>query len=104
MFRRGPGLRGDTIAFDSSKTAATLDRDLVARLAASDARLHVTISAVKSEPEPGVLFVVSLPIGNDEDIGRRAMNVLERVDLVLAEDTPAARPARAASASNRRAR
>jgi 16S rRNA (cytidine1402-2'-O)-methyltransferase len=34
-----------------------------------------------------VLFVVALPIGNDGDIGRRAVKVLERVDLVLAEDT-----------------
>ena len=30
---------------------------------------------------------MSLPIGNDGDIGRRAVDVLERVDLVLAEDT-----------------
>ena len=30
---------------------------------------------------------MSLPIGNDGDIGRRAIEVLERVDLVLAEDT-----------------
>ena len=40
-----------------------------------------------SEPAPGALFVVSLPIGNDGDLGRRAIEVLERVDLVLAEDT-----------------
>src|SRR6185369_13985984 len=33
------------------------------------------------------LFVVSLPIGNDADISPRAVEVLERVDLVLAEDT-----------------
>jgi len=87
VFRRGAGLRGRTIAFDASKTAANLDRALVARLGSSDRELHVTISAVEAEPAPGVLFVVALPIGNDGDIGRRAIEVLERVDLVLAEDT-----------------
>jgi 16S rRNA (cytidine1402-2'-O)-methyltransferase len=87
VFRRGPGLRGDTVAFDATKTAATLDRELAARLASSDGLLRVTIRALASEPATGVLFVVSLPIGNDDDIGRRALNVLERVDLVLAEDT-----------------
>ncbi|MFP3949303.1 MAG: SAM-dependent methyltransferase, partial [Longimicrobiales bacterium] len=33
------------------------------------------------------LFVVSTPIGNLSDVSRRARDVLERVDLVLAEDT-----------------
>jgi 16S rRNA (cytidine1402-2'-O)-methyltransferase len=87
VFRRGAGLRGRTIAFDASKTAATIDRDLVTRLQSSDRELTVTINAVGSEPVVGALFVVSLPIGNDADIGRRAVEVLEGVDLVLAEDT-----------------
>lgn len=87
VFRRGPGLRGDTFAFDTTKTAATIDRELIARLGSSDRTLHVTMRARASEPEEGALFVVALPIGNDDDIGRRAVKVLERVDLVLAEDT-----------------
>ena len=87
VFRRGPGLRGRTVAFDASKTAATIDRTLVTRLGSSTSTLHVTITAVDDEPAAGALFVVSLPIGNDGDIGRRAVEVLERVDLVLAEDT-----------------
>ncbi len=87
VFRRGAGLRGRTVAFDATKTAATLDRALVARLGSSDRELRVTISAVEAAPVVGALFVVSLPIGNDGDIGRRAIEVLERVDLVLAEDT-----------------
>jgi 16S rRNA (cytidine1402-2'-O)-methyltransferase len=88
VFRRGAGLRGDTLAFDATKTAATVDRSLVGRLGSSDQRLNVTIRAVATtEPAPGALFVVALPIGNDDDIGRRAVRVLERVDLVLAEDT-----------------
>ena len=87
VFRRGDGLRADTFAFDATKTAATVDRRLVSRLASADARLTVTIRGTASEPSPGALFVVALPIGNDGDIGSRAVQVLERVDLVLAEDT-----------------
>ena len=87
VFRRAAGLRGRTIAFDSSKTAAGIDRELVRRLGAADRELHVTIRAARSVETAGALFVVSLPIGNDADIGRRAIHVLERVDLVLAEDT-----------------
>jgi 16S rRNA (cytidine1402-2'-O)-methyltransferase len=47
----------------------------------------VTIQATGNDDASGALFVVSLPIGNDDDIGRRATSVLARVDLVLAEDT-----------------
>ena len=87
VLRRGPGLRGRTLAFDASKTAADLDRALIARLALSGSELRVTITATGAVRTNGALFVVSLPIGNDGDIGRRAVEVLERVDLVLAEDT-----------------
>jgi len=87
VFRRGAGLRGRTLAFDASKTAATLDRALVAQLGSSERVLNVTITATDAEPAVGALFVVSVPIGNDADIGRRALDVLERTDLVLAEDT-----------------
>jgi 16S rRNA (cytidine1402-2'-O)-methyltransferase len=87
VFRRGEGLRADTFAFDATKTAATVDRRLVSRLGSGDQRLSVTVRAVASEPTPGALFVVALPIGNDGDIGTRAVKVLESVDVVLAEDT-----------------
>ena len=39
------------------------------------------------EVEAGVLYVVGTPIGNIGDISIRALRVLQKVDIVLAEDT-----------------
>jgi 16S rRNA (cytidine1402-2'-O)-methyltransferase len=87
VFRRGPELRGRTLGFDATKTAADLDRELVRAAADRGAVITVTIRELGGGDRRGVLFVVSVPIGNDDDLSVRARRMLEAADVVLAEDT-----------------
>ena len=88
VFRRGPELRGRTLAYDATKGAADIDRDLVrgAGRSRGGCRRHGDASGAVVTPA-GALFVVAVPIGNDDDLSPRARRVLEAVDVVLAEDT-----------------
>ena len=87
VFRCGPPLRERTIAGDATKSAADIDREFVRALADPAARLGVTITETGRDRGAGALFVVAVPIGNDDDLSPRARRVLHAADLVLAEDT-----------------
>jgi 16S rRNA (cytidine1402-2'-O)-methyltransferase len=87
VFRRGPALRGRTIAGDATKSAADIDRDLARVLGDPATTAVVTITERDRGDRAGALFVVAVPIGNDDDFTPRARAVLEAADVVLAEDT-----------------
>ncbi|HEY1426464.1 MAG TPA: ribosomal RNA small subunit methyltransferase I [Caulobacteraceae bacterium] len=82
------------LAYQASKAAADLQRDLVDALRQPDAHGLMRLTPQADAPPPlGSLTLVSMPIGNQADLSPRALDVLMSVDVILAEDTRAARDA-----------
>ncbi len=92
IIRRNNKPQPRTLCTSASKGASALNRDLIKALQQENATLTMKIEEVATEaPEEGVLYVIGMPIGNPGDISLRAIDTLQSVDAVLAEDTRTAR-------------
>jgi 16S rRNA (cytidine1402-2'-O)-methyltransferase len=88
VFRRDTLTRAKPLAWQSSKAAADLDRELIAALREPGASGTLTIAALDAAEIPaGTLVLVGMPIGNQADLSPRATDVLASVDAIFAEDT-----------------
>ncbi len=104
LFRRGDPLiirRNDkpqprTLCTSASKGSSALSRELVKELQQPGAELTAIIEQlVTEEAAEGVIYVIGMPIGNSGDISLRALDTLQSIDAVIAEDTRTARTAMA---------
>ena len=103
VFRCGPGLRGRTLGVRRDEERGRHRSRPRARGRRSRGRgASVTIRELGRGDRRGALFVVSVPIGNDDDLSPRARQVLEAADVVLAEDTRRFRDLDAAHRTARR--
>ncbi len=90
VFRRGPTLRGATFAASAEKTAATLDRRLVARLKTAGVPVTISMTEVPDvHAGSGVLYVACVP--GDGALPARVRALAEVVDLVVEEPAEARR-------------
>lgn len=132
IFRKDPLPKSRSFVIGCADGAADLDRTLVEALRAPGATLRVTVIAKprseaprdekivaraqgapvlqrevdaeheQTPPPRGVLYVVGVPIGNDDDLSARARRVLGAVDVIACEDTRTSRPLLDAIGSNAR--
>ncbi|MBF0175431.1 MAG: 16S rRNA (cytidine(1402)-2'-O)-methyltransferase [Magnetococcales bacterium] len=90
IIRRHPLPQGNTFAHAATKSARDLDRAFIDSLRLPGANVVMDVEPVRL-PEAttiqGILYVVSLPIGNSLDLSPRAQATLAGVDRILAEDT-----------------
>lgn len=91
IFRKDDRPKGRALTIDTVDGASNLDRDLVEALRAPDAELTVELRVI-APATTGVVFLVGVPIGNDEDLTPRARRVLEWADVIACEDTRTSRP------------